>query len=95
MYGFFLQLMCINLLLASNGNAQNRFDLKEVNMNLEFQDNSLKEVFEILSKNSEFYFIYDRDILSKTQSVNLKIRNESLESILYSLAASTIFHSGR
>ncbi|WP_373523017.1 TonB-dependent receptor [Aquiflexum sp.] len=88
MYGFFLQLLCINLLLASNGNAQNRFDLKEVNFNLEFQNKSLGEVFEVLSKNSEFYFIYDRENISKTKSVNLQIKNESLESILYSLAAS-------
>ncbi|MEX2567217.1 MAG: secretin and TonB N-terminal domain-containing protein, partial [Cyclobacteriaceae bacterium] len=88
LYGFTLQLLFINLIYAAPINAQGSLDMKEVFLSLNLEEATLTETFNAIKRQTEFSFIYDKRLIENSNLINLQVNNESLESILLSLAAS-------
>ncbi|WP_373497707.1 SusC/RagA family TonB-linked outer membrane protein, partial [Aquiflexum sp.] len=86
-YGFILQTLFLNLMYAAPGNAQGSLDLKEVHLSLDLEAATLAEAFTAIKTETGFSFIYDGRLVKNTDPVNMKVNNQSLESILLSLAA--------
>src|SRR5690606_20613045 len=63
-------------------------DIQEVHLSLDLRGASLAESFKAIKKQTEFSFIYDQRLVEKSQPVNLQIKNQTLEDVLLSLAAS-------
>jgi len=88
LYGFAFQLLFINLMNAAPTKGQSSFNLKEVRLSLNLEGVSLSESFNIIKEKTDFSFIYDKEVVKRSTAVDLKIENQSLESVLLSLAAS-------
>ncbi len=65
--GFIVQFLLFSLALAYEGNTQNKaHSVKEVELELEFNNASLQNIFSTIEEATEFDFIfYDKDIASK------------------------------
>lgn len=88
LYGFVFQLFFLNLMYAAPSNGQNSFNIKEVYLSLDLQEATLSESFHAIKRETEFSFIYDRGLEDKSLPVNLRVENQSLETVLLTLAAS-------
>lgn len=88
LYGFVFQLFFWNFIHASPTKGQSSLDIKEVRLSLDLQDATLSESFAAIKSETMFDFIYDLGLVDKSHPVNLQIDNQSLESVLLSLAAS-------
>lgn len=88
LYGFVFQLLFLNLMYASPTKGQSSLDIKEVYLNLDLQEASLAESFNAIKTQTGFSFIYDQRLADKSQLVNLQVKNQTLENVLLSLAAS-------
>lgn len=88
LYGFVFQLLFLNLMYASPTKGQSSLDIKEVYLNLDLQEASLPATFNAIKAQSGFSFIYDQNLVERSKPVDLQVRNQSLEYVLLSLAAS-------
>ena len=88
LYGFFLQLLCLNLMYASPTKGQSSLDISEVYLSLDLKEASLAESFNKIKNQTDFFFIYDHDLVDNSLPVNLHVEHQSLEEVLLSLAAS-------
>ncbi len=88
LYGFVFQLLFLNLMYASPTKGQSSMDIKEVHLSLDLREATLEESFNAIKKQTEFSFIYDHNLATRSPTVNLQVKNESLEFVLLSLAAS-------
>ncbi|MBI1301532.1 MAG: SusC/RagA family TonB-linked outer membrane protein [Alphaproteobacteria bacterium] len=88
LYGFIVQLFFTSLILASDIKAQGSLDLKEVKITLNLESVSLIDAFDRINKQTDFYFIYDREDLRNAGTTTLDFRDETMENVLYSLASS-------
>src|SRR5690606_21724957 len=88
LYGFVFQLLFLNLMYASPTKGQSSLDIKEIYLNLDLQEASLSASFNAIKAQSGFSFIYDQNLAERSKPVNLQVRNQSLETVLLSLAAS-------
>src|SRR5690606_11225868 len=88
LYGFVFQLLFLNLMYASPTKGQSSLDIKEVYLNLDLQEATLAASFNAIKTQTGFSFIYDQNLAERTAPVNLQVRNQSLEAVLLSLAAS-------
>lgn len=88
LYGFIVQLFFTSLILASDIKAQGSLDLKEVKITLNLESVSLIDAFDRINKQTDFYFIYDREDLLNAGTTTLDFRDETMENVLYSLASS-------
>ncbi len=81
--GIFIQCMYLNLLLASNTEAQQYQSVRDTRVNVDLKDASLKETFEWINDNTDFYFNYDNihvhDLRTK---ISFKKSNATLEELL-------------
>lgn len=87
LFGFLLQLIFMNFILAAPSNAQASLDIKEVKVSLNFEEASLHEVFEAIKQETIFYFVYDQELVKQAKTVDMKVQGESLEAVLLSLAS--------
>ena len=88
LYGFVFQLLFLNLMYASPTKGQSSLDIKEVYLSLDLRDATLPESFNAIKEQTEFSFIYDPGLAKTSLPVNLQVENQSLESVLLSLAKS-------
>jgi TonB-linked SusC/RagA family outer membrane protein len=88
LYGFVVQLFFLNLMHAAPTKGQSSLDIKEVYLSLNLQGVSLSESFSAIKNQTDFSFIYDQSLVEDALPVNLQVQNQSLESVLLSLAAS-------
>lgn len=88
LYGFVVQLFFLNLMHAAPTKGQSSLDLKEVFLSLDLQGVTLSESFSAIKNQTDFSFIYDQGLVDNAPPVNLQVQNQSLESVLLSLAAS-------
>ena len=87
--GLFLQGVVLNFLFALPYNAQNFKSVKEVFVDVNFKDASLKEVFSVLESKSGFSFGYDDNHLNKSTRIDLTAKNKSMEYILIEISKKT------
>ncbi len=88
LYGFFLQLLCLNLMYASPTKGQSSLNISEVYLSLNLKDASLTESFNKIKSETAFLFIYDQELVDESLPVNLEVEHQSLENVLLSLSAS-------
>ncbi|MEQ9289103.1 MAG: TonB-dependent receptor [Cyclobacteriaceae bacterium] len=64
-YGIFIQVLLINLLLADSTNAQKALSVKEVDISILEENSNVKKLFEALEKMTDFNVHYDKVELGK------------------------------
>ncbi|WP_200976246.1 TonB-dependent receptor [Echinicola sp. 20G] len=87
LYGFALQLLFLNLLHAMPTKAQGSLDMQKVYVNLNLSEGDLSDVLHEIERQSDFIFVYDDQTEKETGKVSLSVKNQTLESALYQLAA--------
>ncbi|WP_225444049.1 TonB-dependent receptor [Echinicola arenosa] len=88
LYGFVFQLLFLNLIYAAPTKAQESLDITKVSLSLDLKEASLVEAFKEINAKTDFKFIYKDELVKNLPPVNLKLENESLESVLINLATS-------
>lgn len=61
-YGVIIQCFSISMLLANEGAAQNIKSVKEYELNIDFEENSIFEVFQKIEEETGYHFVYDKSI---------------------------------
>lgn len=84
--GLLLQALFLNMLLANNNTAQSVKSVKEVYVNMDFKNASLEKAFKIIEASTNFKFAYEKDDLDANVRINLRVRNQTLESVLLEIA---------
>jgi len=89
MYGLILQLLLINLLIASDGNAQKNLSVQEVYVPLKVGKATSKELFQLIESKTEFKFVYDEIRFDANSSITINKRSMSVAEILLAIAKKT------
>nr|MBI1229710.1 SusC/RagA family TonB-linked outer membrane protein [Cytophagales bacterium] len=85
-FGMVVQVFFINMLWATETNAQRIRNIKDVMVQVDVQDKSLRETFRILELNSPFTFVYDKRDEFLSRRVTLLMQGNSMEEVLIALA---------
>ncbi|MEX2591491.1 MAG: SusC/RagA family TonB-linked outer membrane protein, partial [Anditalea sp.] len=80
--GLVFQFLFINMLWATETNAQRVKNIKDVMVRVEIQDKTLIETFNILERKSPIKFVYDKKDAFLTQKFNIEKQTLSMEDIL-------------
>lgn len=81
-----------NASLAASYSSQEYKSVKEVFIDVHFENASLKEVFLTLESKTGFTFGFDERQLDKNVRIDLVARNQSLESVLVEISKRTSLH---
>lgn len=81
-YGLFVQILFLNLLLASDGKAQKVENVKEVSIAVGYDGASQKEVFSDIESKTAFRFVYDRKDLPDDHKISLSFGSQSVANVL-------------
>jgi len=84
--GLVFQMLFINMLWATETNAQRVKSIKDVMVRVEIQDKTLRETFSLLEQQSPFKFVYDNKDSFLTQKFNIEKQTLSMEDILVAIA---------
>lgn len=84
-----MQAFLLNVLLALPNNGQGFKSVKEVYLDVNFNDASLNEVFTILESKTGFSFGFDQKHLTDEVTIDLKANNKSLEYVLIEISKKT------
>lgn len=84
--GFVFQLLFISMLWATETNAQRVKSIKEVIIQVEIQDKTLRQTFGILERQSPFRFVYDKKDPFLAQKFNIEKQTLSMEEVLVAIA---------
>ncbi|BDD09020.1 SusC/RagA family TonB-linked outer membrane protein [Fulvitalea axinellae] len=87
-FGLVLQLVFLNVLLAKDGNAQNK-SLNETFVELRSRNMSLKQVFSRIERETGFSFIYSRDLVDDTFIIEKDLDGTSLVEIFIGISQQT------
>ncbi|MEO0332225.1 MAG: SusC/RagA family TonB-linked outer membrane protein, partial [Bacteroidota bacterium] len=82
MYGLLAQLVCFQLLLAANGNAQNVKNVKDVRISLSLSGVEVPDVFSAIEAQTKYSFAYDPKDLPAGQRIYLNMKDRSVADIL-------------
>ncbi|WP_154859528.1 SusC/RagA family TonB-linked outer membrane protein [Cyclobacterium xiamenense] len=88
LYGFLFQMLFSPLIYAAPSNAQGSLDIKQVYLSLDLENVSLSETFSEIHRLTEFSFIYDERLLNDTDPVSIRVEEQTLETVLLTLASS-------
>ncbi|MDN5200299.1 SusC/RagA family TonB-linked outer membrane protein [Fulvivirgaceae bacterium BMA10] len=80
--GIFLQCLFVNLLLATEINAQKALSVKEVYLDLELKQASLVEVFSLIESKTDYKFNYSKVDINRALALNKNYKNASVAQIL-------------
>ncbi|MEQ6120871.1 TonB-dependent receptor [Reichenbachiella sp. MALMAid0571] len=81
MYGFCIQCLFLSLSLAKEGNAQIK-SVEEIYLSVNLKEHNIEKVFEQISSETKFDFIYNNDLLEKQKNISLNVENKSLGNVL-------------
>lgn len=84
--GVLLQCMFFNLMMASEGRAQKYLSVKDVYVQLEFNNTSLRETFHQIESVTNFKFSYNREDIDLELRINMKAKKQSVGDILYRIS---------
>jgi iron complex outermembrane receptor protein len=89
-YGFFIQLLTCTLLLASGTtNAQKVISVKEVNVNINFENEGITSVFNKIRNSYGYKFVYDKKDLDKSLKLNGQYQDGYLYDVLVDISKKT------
>ena len=83
LYGVFLQIFFVSLLIAENGNAQEQQkSVKQVYVTLDLNDVKITDLFRVIESQTDFKFLYDRKIINKKLKFSFDDGSKSIHKIL-------------
>ena len=86
-FGLCLQLAFVGMLVASSGNAQSGKKLSEITVDLKGEPKSLRGLFKVLEKQTEFSFVYNDNIVDDSQQLSINAKKEDLYKVLTVIAS--------
>ncbi|MDW7693625.1 TonB-dependent receptor [Flammeovirgaceae bacterium SG7u.111] len=87
-YGIFLQILFCGMLLANNGNAQNK-SIDDIYVSVDLENRSLVETFNTIEEITDFSFAYSRRVIDKEKRITVSMDNETLGDLLRFLSKET------
>ena len=78
-YGVFVQVLLMNLLLASNTSAQKTMSVKEVDISVNTEKASMKNLFRNLEEQTDFNVHYDRVEMGKKLKKNISFSSNKMK----------------
>lgn len=84
--GMLGQCLFFTLLFASNSNAQKQFSVKEVEIELGFENTRLSDIFSLIESKTEFKFIYYESDVKATAPYNLTLQKLTVSDLLLRLS---------
>lgn len=81
MYGFCIQCLFLSLSLAKEGKAQIK-SVEEIYLSVNFKQHNIEKIFEQISSETKFDFIYNNNLLENLKSISLTVENKSLGNVL-------------
>ena len=91
MYGFCIQCLFLSLSLAKEGNAQIK-SVEEIYLSVNLKQHNIEKVFEQISSETKFDFIYNNDLLEKQKNISLNVENKSLGNVLRLISKKSGLH---
>ena len=86
-YGFFIQLLLCSILLASGTtNAQKVISVKEVNVNMNIENEGLTSVFDKIRSSYGYKFVYDKKDLDRDLKLNGQYKDNFLYDVLVDIS---------
>ncbi len=85
-YGIVVQIVCFQLLMAAEGEAQNIRNVRDVMISVNYQETTLSEVFNGIESKTEFRFVYDQKDIPLEEKINLKFTNQSVANVLIEIS---------
>lgn len=76
-YGLVLQAFTLSMLIASDGKAQEIKSVKDYYLSIDFKNQNLVEVFNLLEYKTGYHFAYDRDRINADVMVNKNYRRST------------------
>ncbi|MFW5760898.1 MAG: SusC/RagA family TonB-linked outer membrane protein [Cyclobacteriaceae bacterium] len=93
LYGIVFQCFFASFLLALDSEAQKIQSVKEVYVKLDFKDATLKEVFNIIERNTGYSFAYEREVINSKISFNRSYNEKtSLSDVLLDISKEAGLH---
>ncbi len=89
LYGMVLQAFFLQLLMASNGNAQRYESAKEVFISMDMRDATLGDVFNSIEDKTNFRFTYDKEDINEKSQVDISYNNRSVADVLIEVSKQT------
>ncbi|MCC5929030.1 MAG: TonB-dependent receptor [Cyclobacteriaceae bacterium] len=90
--GLFLQAMLAGALLSHDGNAQGSLNLRDVKVNVNFNDVQITRALEDIERQTGFSFNYNVSDLTGLNVISGRYRNQSLYSVLIDLSKQANIH---
>ena len=84
-YGIFLQTITFSVLLASPGKAQKK-SVKEVFVNIESRYRSLDEVFKSIEDQTDYRFVYTKNIVTNTKGLITEKGKRKVYDVLFEIS---------
>ena len=72
------------LLLISQAFALKSYSQKTL-LDLKMEDATVKEVLKVIEDKSDFYFLYNRDLIDVDRKVNINVTNKNIQEVLHEL----------
>ena len=84
-YAFLIQSLTMSLLIASDGNAQNK-SIEDVNIKLSLKNVPVEQAFSAIEKETGFNFVYTSREVKNTVSVSVDKSSQTLYDVLVAIA---------
>ncbi|MBD8488492.1 TonB-dependent receptor [Echinicola sp. CAU 1574] len=84
--GLFMQVLFVNMLWATDSNAQSVKSMKEVSVNVGFDNKKLVDLFGELELKTPFVFVYDKNDPFLSERISLVKKEQSVEDVLIEIA---------
>ncbi|MEQ6121607.1 SusC/RagA family TonB-linked outer membrane protein [Reichenbachiella sp. MALMAid0571] len=88
-YGFALQLVLLNVLMAGSAIGQKNQSVKEVFIDLQLSNASIVKVFNAIESKTNYRFNYNKPELDKKLQINISSKNNSVAEVLMDISAQT------
>ncbi len=91
-YGIIAQLICCTFILAAEGtNAQSSVSVKEIKVNVKFENDDLITVFKKIEQETDLIFVFNKDEISKSK---VRINHDYSEGSIYDVLLDISEQSG-
>jgi TonB-linked SusC/RagA family outer membrane protein len=84
--GIFLQCLLLNMVMASDGNAQDPESIRDILVDVSGRDMTLKDVFENIERQTSFEFSYDAAFVDDTERISINMIHQPLINVLTQIA---------
>jgi TonB-dependent starch-binding outer membrane protein SusC len=89
LYGFFAQVFFMSILIAYDGNAQNRQSVREVKFSIKSTTHTLHRIFQLIERDTQFRFFLDENFVDKKTQVVLDYPGETVADVLMEISKQT------